>query len=136
MEPTVPSLYLTAEQTAALKAEDDARRLVELEEGLAQIEEQWPKALKHAEDAPEDAPHSVRVGGVESLVRAREYVIRQLGGDPEEEAPAQRAAKGAKRRLKDDAAHEMHHRGEHLHERAKALLTERKEAHRKLKRAR
>jgi len=126
-----PGLFLTDEQTAAIKAEDDARRLVEIEEGMAQIEEQWPKALKHAEDAPKDAPHSVRLGAVEHLVHAREHLMRELGGDPDgEEAPP--LAKG-KRRLKDDTGDKLHHRGDYLHERVKTMLEERKQAHRKPK---
>jgi len=125
MEPTAPPFFLTEEQTAAIKAEDDARKFAEAEEGLAQIEEQWPEALKQAETAPADAPHSMRLGAVEALVHAREHVLRQLGGEPERTSPPQ-AAKGAKRRLSDDAAHDLHRRGGHLHGQAKALLVERK----------
>jgi len=124
------ALYLTAEQTEAIRLADEAQRLVEIEEGLAQIEDQWPKALQQAEAATEDDPHAARIGGIEALVHAREFLINKLGGEVEPMAQAQ-AARGKAAEPKAPDRHDFQQRGEQLHGRLKSLLDERKTSHAK-----
>jgi hypothetical protein len=108
-----PPVHITGDAAEAIRLEDEARELEQIDRAIASIEEREAAALAHTGTVAAFEKHSVRLGPLERLAREREFLLRRLGGDADAVAIPKRAAAGEKDLPED--AREIHRRSAALH---------------------
>jgi hypothetical protein len=105
----------------------EEQHIAQLEKAVAQIEEQWPRAVERAKQMPEGALRSGWTLQLEVLMQDRESVLCQAGVDPAR-IKTPREAHKAEKALPGHVRHGFR-RAERLHEHMKKAVAERRARH-------